>query len=335
MALTAKRKQELAVMDLPSDEEMQKRIRVFLQRSGMVPVEFAEQIGYANSSLGLFLHGQYDSNHPSSANTRAIRAAAKEFLDMYEVAEPVQTQKPVHRTASFEDVCASALKALQQGSAYLVDGPPGTEKTFSLRHIVRQINESKEGRAVYVYARVDHSPWCFLREVCAAAGIPARGQIDQLIRKLRFFLGGGRTLLVVDEAQHLCHRGLEILRQLLDLPPFFGVLLAGSHDLTQRLSHWQMEQWRSRLRKTLYLNGPSVAECRAIIRAELGPHTDAECDDLISGCHATASRSQTNADGKLVARKFQYLSARDLFFTIETIQQQMHAAETPRKESAA
>jgi hypothetical protein len=100
------------------------------------------------------------------------------------------------------------------------------------------------------------------------------------------------VLFVVDEAQHLEHKCLEVLRQLLEQYDFVAVL-GGSHDLTQRLSHWQMEQWRSRVRKTLYLNGPSEPECRAIIRAELepllGPHGDQDCDALINA-HASPGR---------------------------------------------
>ena len=152
-----------------------------------------------------------------------------------------------------------------------------------------------------------------------------------LLRKLRFFLARGRTLLIIDEAQHLNHAGLEVLRQLLDLPPHFGVVLAGSHDLTQRLSHWQMEQWRSRLRRTLFLEGPSQAEARAILRDELGQHlTDEQCDTTIAHCKATAQRQKV-ISGKPTNVSFTYTSARLLFGAIERVKDQMNA----QKEGAA
>jgi type II secretory pathway predicted ATPase ExeA len=354
MALSKERKLELARMTLPSDAETKARANLFMQRSGFTFADFSEALGYAGSTLHVYLHGHYSENltdRPESAsesNTRAIRHALKQFMDLHEGAQAGIQLAPAHCTEDFKAVRRACLNALERGSAYLIDGPPGTQKTFSLRHIEREINERADGsRAVYIYARIDHSPQSFLQECCNVAGISARGKIDQLIRKLRFFLATGRVLLIVDEAQHLDHKGLEVLRQLLDLPPHFGVILAGSHDLTQRLSHWQMEQWRSRVRKTLYLDGPSLAESRAIIRAELeplaGPHSDAACDGIIDGCFATASRMQ-KVGGKLVPRSFQYISARDLFFTIEGIQQQIAAAAprqpvsnpaAPQKESAA
>lgn len=328
MALTAKHKAALKRMTLPSDEETRQRIRSFMWRSGLNTCEFAEQIGYAHSSLTLYLAGRYDLHHERDVNTLAIRAAAKEYIDLHEIGQQISLRGRHHNTSSFAEARRAALNALERGTAYVIDGPPGTEKTWSLRQIEREINDNRLGRAVYVYARVKHSPLSFLQECCVSAGIPSRGTIDMVLRKLRFFLAEGRTLLMIDEAQHLDHDGLEVLRQLLDLPPHFGVVLAGSHDLTQRLSHWQMEQWRSRLRKTLYFTGPTQAEARAILRAELGEMSDADCDDAIANCRSTAQRMEI-VSGKPISKSFTYISARDLFGAIE------RATECLQKAGAA
>lgn len=320
MALSSVRKAELAAMGLPQEAEMRRQVRSFILRSGMTNLEMAEAIGYSPAALNQFILGNYCQNHVKEENSLAIRAAVHNYMRQHHGATEYAFNGTHHKTKAYREVRASAFIALERGAAYLVDGPPGTEKTHTLRQIEREINLSGKGRAVYVYARVDHSPQTFLTECCIASDLPGRGHIDLLLRKLRFFLAEGRTLLIVDEAQHLDHKGLEVLRQLLDLPPHFGVMLAGSHDLTQRLSHWQMEQWRSRLRKTHYLNGPSKAEASAILRAELGDLTDAQCEGFIARCMSTGQRME-DKDGKLVAKKFSYISARDLFNAIESIQQ--------------
>ncbi len=336
MALSAARKQELARMTLPSDEEMRQRVRRFVGLSGMTWTEFASAVGYSQAAIHLFLGGRYGEAAPGAVdNSRAIRAAIKEYIDTHEIAGGFEFRGKHHATQSFSEVRRAALSALRKGTAYLLDGPPGTEKTWSLRQIEREVRENQLGRCVYVYARVSHSPQNFLREVCRSSDIPDRGTIDQLLRKIRFFLAAGRTLLMVDEAQHLDHAGLEVLRQLLDLPPYFGVILAGSHDLTQRLSHWQMEQWRSRVRKTFYLNGPTEAECRAILRAELGPMSDTACNGVIANCRSSAQRVEVRG-GKPVAKPFDYISARDLFNAIEHTRDLIHAAQPePIQKGAA
>lgn len=318
MALTTERRNELAQMNLPSEEAMRKRLRSFNTRTGLTMHDLADMSGYSFSAIRLFMTGNYDRHHAKESNTLALRAALKHLIDKYEVEQKVHLDGPHYETSTFVDLRRSILNAMRRGTAYLVDGPPGTGKTHALRRVEHEINSEDLGHAVYVYARQGIAPGSFLTECCIAAGIPSRGQIDQLLRKLRFFLGGQkRVVLLVDEAQHLDHSGLEVLRQLLDLPPYFGVVLAGSHDLSQRLSHWQMEQWRSRLRKKHYLDGLTRDEAKDILRGELRGLPAATVSQIVDGCRSQASRN---------GNKFDYISARDLFFAIEATKQQLDEA---------
>jgi DNA transposition AAA+ family ATPase len=191
-----------------------------------------------------------------------------------------------------------------------------------LLRIEREINTGTEGKALYVYARIHHTPQTFLSEICATAGIPSRGRIDNLARKVAFFLGDTQTLLLVDEAQHLNHDTLEILRQLIDRPPYFGVVLAGSHDLANRLSFWRMEQWRSRVRKSIELNGPSEDECIAILQTEFPGIALTAARETIAECRVSAERTGV-VKGKLAAKRFDYISARDFFWAIKEARESM------------
>ena len=308
------RRRELLAMNLPTEAEMIRRVRGFLLRSGLTLGEMAEMAGYSPSSLRVFISGRYDAERDNDNSSLSVRATLKSIIDQHELNEDIDLLGTHHSTRDFKAVHRSALNALEKGSAYLVDGPPGTQKTWTLRTVQQEINQSGKGHAVYIYARDRQAPQSFLIECCTSAGIPTRGSIDQLIRKLRFFLGSHRTLLMVDEAQHLDHHGLEVLRQLLDLPPHFGVMLAGSHDLSQRLSHWQMDQWRSRLRKTHYMNGLTDQEAEDILIAELGKMPK----DII-GSVIDSARSEASRNGS----KFRYIHARLLFWAIEDTKQRL------------
>jgi DNA transposition AAA+ family ATPase len=342
MALTTKRKAELAKMNLPSDQDLRQRALLFRQRSGLTLGEFSEAIGYGSSSLNVFLSASYDSNltgdHDSSRNSLNIRAALKQYLDLQEDIQPAPQSHTLHPTKDLARVVESCLRALDHGSAYVIDGPPATQKTFSLREAERQIKLRNDGsRALYLYARINHAPTGFLRTLCNEAGVTNRGDTDQLILKLRHFLARGRTVLMVDEANNLPNETLDVLRQLLDLPPHFGVVLAGSDELSRRISHWKMERWHSRVRKTLYLAGPSQAEAREIMRAALGPLSNADCDATIAGCQAHASRTEV-ADDKPISQRFNYISARKLFWAIDRAREvvaQTPFTAAPAKENAA
>ena len=272
------------------------------------------------SSLRVFLSGHYGQHRQSDSNTLAIRAALKQIIDQHEIENPESGARPHYETSDFKAVRRSMWAALRNGTAFVVDGPPGAQKTYTFRRVAEEINCSKEGRAVYIYTRVDHSPQAFLVEVCTEAGIPNRGTIDQLLRKLRFFLGNQRALLIVDEAQHLGLSGLEVLRQLLDTPPFFGVVLGGSHDLSLRLRDWRMEQWRSRLRRTHLLTGLSKDEAARILKGELGAMEAADIADVIQGATVQVIRNKET---------IHYISARNLFFAIEDALSQVKETGAP------
>lgn len=320
MSILTKRRPHLESLGLPNDAETVRRVRAFLVRSGLTVGEFSEMTGYAHSSIRVFLAGNYGSHkRVPESNSLGIRADLKQVMDAYEQEHFSPAEGTHYETRDYRDIFKSGLRALKDGTAVLVDGPPGTQKTYTLRRLAVHINANNLGRAVYVYTRVEHSPQSFLVEACAQAGIPNRGYIDQLIRKLRFFLGKGRTLLIVDEAQHHGNSGLEVLRQLLDNEPYFGVILAGSHQLSKRLLMPQMEQWASRVRKTHRLNGLHRDEAERILKAECRSLPPSHVDKVISNATVGAER-----DGKEV----RYISARNLFFAISDAKAIL--AESPR-----
>jgi hypothetical protein len=72
-----------------------------------------------------------------------------------------------------------------------------------------------------------------------------------------------------------------------------------------------MEQWHSRLRQGAELPGISETEAFGIISAELGTQSEAKIQALIKKCYATDLRK---------GRTVKYISARTLFWSIQTIQ---------------
>lgn len=346
MSLSAARRRELATMDIPSDDEVRARALEFEERSGLTRGEFSLAIGYSAGVLGMFLGGHYNvalsKDHDQAHNTLNIKAKLIAFIDKWDDVQVLLRHQAMHHTADFELIRGVCSKALANASAYVIDGPPGTQKTYSLRAFEREAKQTfGGGRVIYVYARADHSPLGFLREVCRSAGIPSKGDIDKLIRKLRFFLSQERVLLLVDETDHLPTKTLEIVRQLLDLPPYFGVVLAGNHELSATLDKLKMARWHDRVRDTLELKGPSEAECRTIICVELqplfpDPISKETCDRVIARCEVTGVRIDRTGR-KPIPRQFDYISARLLFFAIADIQQQASSGQpgAARKESIA
>jgi DNA transposition AAA+ family ATPase len=322
VTIQSRRLPYLKSLGLPTDAEMIRRVRGFMIESGLTTGEFAECVKINPNSFRVWLCGSYGAHkpHPEEQNSLGIRATIKEFLDQFEEQHDDFMSRPHYATRDHALLRESILTALEQGVAYLVDGPPGTQKTHSFRRVAHEINEAGLGRAVYMRVRCEQAPQSFLMEVAVRAGLPSRGTIDQLIRKLRYFLSDSRTVLLVDEAQALSKNGLEVVRQLLDEPPYFGVVLGGSHNLSVTLQHWQMEQWRSRLRKTHLLAGPTRDEAETILLEQLGSMSRADLKDTID-----EAMTSTMRDGK----QLKYISARSLFDAIRSARAAMNASPEP------
>ena len=322
MALALENKARLARMKLPTDAVVRPRLERWLVQTGRTDADVAGMIAkpdgcsYSRAAVNLYRLGRYPGAE-NEANTRAIRAALVELLDANPTVMERRQSGETHDTEARRKVHRAFRNALQHAWAYRIDGAPGTQKTHLLLSECAELEAEESGkngrarRALYVRCRPRMSRRDLLAEISLAAGIFARGEIGQMIRRVRhhFFSRGARTLLVLDEAQQLDNYGLETLREFMDEPPYFGLLLAGSHDLGHRFL--QLEQWDSRIENTVTLTGPTAEELRKIWTKEVGPLNEKGFKMLEAFCRVRDRRKSKDAPDAF------YFSARKLFFAIK------------------
>jgi len=149
-----------------------------------------------------------------------------------------------------------------------------------------------------------------LAEILISGGMQVRrNYTDSIVRRIRHNFASRRVLLVLDEAQDLSDEGLNTVRTLLDEPPYFGLIFAGTHNLKDRFHMLDNEQLRSRQRKFIELEGLTRDEVKEICESETGRTLSAErLDKLVKYC--------TVPDHRRGRRE--YLSARQLFFAIDS-----------------
>jgi DNA transposition AAA+ family ATPase len=251
------------------------RLADYMGRTGIAQADFAIRIGYAPDSLRLFMADKYEK---VSGNSNHICAAVTNFIAAHPIAPNTQAFGELYDTANVRAMRQTFQQLLRRPVAYMVYAPPGSEKTFALKHLVAELNLAElarngAGRRAYcVTADVEMRPTQVVKEVALACGISAVGDRLRLRHNLAFEFQGRRVLLVVDEAQHLSLPCLEALRILLDEPPHFSLLLAGSHDLKQIFDRFSatLEQWNSRIIEKVHLPGVERSEAEAIVQRELG-----------------------------------------------------------------
>jgi DNA transposition AAA+ family ATPase len=261
-------------------------LRDYLDRSGLSTTEFAARINYSRTSVALLLNDKY---HQVSGNAGPICQAIIAFITAHPIAPATEAYGELYDTANVRTMRQTFQQLLRRPVMYLVDAPPGSEKTFSLKHLVAELNRSeltKNGtgrRAFYVYARIKMRPTQLLKQIAVACGVSSAGDGPRIARSLAFAFQSRRALLIIDEAQHLSPDCLEAVRSLVDEPPQFSILLSGSHNLRQMLTRCAatLGQVNNRIIEKVHLPGVSRQEAEAITELELGYYFSSLTPDVV------------------------------------------------------
>jgi type II secretory pathway predicted ATPase ExeA len=315
MALSSEQKRALLERELPSIKAVRSQLLDYMERTGLQTADMARRINYSRVSLYHFVQGRYENVARSSAQ---IRAAIIDFISAHPIEPVTKSSGRMYETENVRLIRKCFYEALDGQRAYYFRGAPGSQKTFVLEHLIAELNRqeiSKNGhgrRAFYVRARYGITPTQMMKRIAESAGSITAGDVDRILRNLRFDLRGRKVLFVIDEAQALDIPCLETLRELHDLPPNCGLLFAGSHELESMFNRLDMEQWKSRLRKGAELPGIQEDEAAMVIRAELGDVSDQKISELVKKCYTTDQRK---------GREVKYISARLLFFALQAIQE--------------
>ncbi|MEA3641361.1 MAG: AAA family ATPase [Lamprobacter sp.] len=159
----------------------------------------------------------------------------------------------------------------------MVTGRPGTGKTTLINDLLSRLPEPSTRAATLLSTRLDAED--LLRMTAYALGLETRTQPKALLlQQLMEFMNeqyrrGGRTLLIIDEAQDLGASALEELRLLTNLhqagQPLLQIVLVGQEPLRELVRRPEMEQLHQRLIAAWHLQPLSPAETVAYVRHRL------------------------------------------------------------------
>jgi len=250
-------------------------LRSYLGRAGLSSRDFAARINYSLPAINAFLNDRYEE---VSGNSARICHAITSYIQVHPIDPPTQAFGELYETANVRAMRQTFQQLLPRPVAYMIYAPPGSQKSFVLEHLVAELNRAElamDGagrRAYYTYAMARMKPGQLLKEVAVSCGVSSMGDRLRIVRNLRFEFRSRRVLLVVDEAQHLSIDCFESLRILLDRPPNFSLLFAGSHDLKATFDRFSatLEQWNSRIVDKVRLPGVKRDEAEGIVLREVG-----------------------------------------------------------------
>jgi type II secretory pathway predicted ATPase ExeA len=327
----------------PAHEKVVARANEFLARTAMTAADFGailrETYGRCGrSTMYLYLRGVYPEHLRRTGSgipdTRFMDARVWDFLERnWPKPVPVPAPVPVLETAAYARLKDAFDEALSDGVNALVYGPPSSEKSEVLEHLVAARRAAGHEDAFYLYCDATcTTPLPFLRRLAVALGVLiGRAWMSSIyLDAVVAALASRRALpvIVLDEAQHLHTRTLEIIRAVHDrtrrrrsdgVRRGAGIILAGSHNLFRDIMHPvrrpRLEQFLSRWPTRIQLEGMSREEVLALAGRALGngrpaKFTPAEAKRLLDSC-AVQDPYATGADGRPVAARA-YFSARRL-----------------------
>ncbi|HZU33158.1 MAG TPA: ATP-binding protein [Candidatus Angelobacter sp.] len=313
-----------AEQSLPSSDAVRAIVDDYRSKTGLSPADFAHRIGYSYASVRTFIEDRYTDIAKSDI---MLRSAIMQFVTTHPVTPSVMAQGKMYETQNVKLIRQHFYSALDHGRAYYFQGAPGTQKTFVIKHLIAELNRNDAAnnghgrRAYYVYCREASGPRDLLRRIAFACGVRAAG-IDATISNLRFEFARRRALLYLDETQHISRTCLEVVRELYDEPPHFGLLFGGSHQVEEMFARMDMQQWHSRLRKGERLPGIQEDEARnLIIPGELGKVSKAQEDWLVKQSYDIDQVIERKGVS-FKAERVQYISARKLFDAIAVIKEE-------------
>jgi DNA-binding transcriptional regulator YiaG len=271
---------------LPSEDDVRALARNYMSRMNLTHATFAQRIGYSRGTMNNFMCEQYDKKRGSPS---AICLAIMQYIEQHPIGHDEYQPTKIYPTADAQMVRSSFFEAFDtslMGGG--IQGEPGMGKSEIARSLCAEVNRitaPRSRRALYVYVPQNIKPLALLRLIAEAAGSITAGSIRTIMKALQHELGGLRTLILLDEAQHLTTECIETIRELYDLPPHCRFFFLGSHDFgrTLMLKALQLEQVNSRIYFMRNLQGISDEEAKHIIFEYLGQHADRGIEDRDTG----------------------------------------------------
>lgn len=250
----------------------------FIKETGMSQSKVAPLVGVSTATISQYLKGEY------KGDVAAIDKKVAEMLDRQaDKARDVKADFVETPTAKdIFDVCAMAHA---MADINLVIGEAGLGKTVSLKEYARRVDN-----VVMIEVEPTYSPKVLLVELCNRLGIvPSRNNHDNvtaIVEKLK----GSDKLLIIDEAELLNLRSLEIVRRIHDMAKV-GVVLAGMPRLRANLrgKRGEYKQLYSRIGFVKDLSDRLPDNDMAMLCAA-GLGTDAHNSQLLAASHGNARR---------------------------------------------
>ena len=295
-------------------ENLREQVKHLIEDRGLSQSDVARAVGVSPTQISLYLKGSY------AGNIDALEKKLKSYLHNLRMkdAEPEMEHKFV-LTDTARTVINSAELCKIRGGLYVIYGDAGIGKSAAIRHFVESNPD-----VIHDEANLSYTTKVFFSKLHKRAGLDGIGALNKLFDDLVTKLRGSGRMVIIDEAEHLPYRALDLLRSLYDATDI-GLLLVGMPRLIANLrgNKSQFKQLYSRVDLAIKAEPEKDAEqletVQKLVNAympdsngawkEFAKHTRnvRTLTKLIEQCKRIGQLNDVSIDSDLIAETAKYL----------------------------
>ena len=267
------------------NQALQQKLAEFKAKSGMNQTMLARGIGVSPASISMYLNDTYAEK---GGKYETIEPKIEAFLEVQESkAQREELVLGFVSTKTTRRISEVMRDAHEAGDTVVIYGQAGLGKTQAVKNYCE-----KNPAAILIEANPSFTALVLMRKLAAAAKVSTVGSLNDLFESVSDRLRDSGRLIVVDEAENLPLRALEIIRRLHD-DTGCGLVLSGMPRLVANLrgKHGELVQLYSRVSVALNL-GDSMPdeELEEIARAAMPEADDATIAELVKQSNGNTRR---------------------------------------------
>jgi hypothetical protein len=247
----------------------------------------ANDIGVNRNTLSKYLNNRY------KFNPAMIEARIQKYLDKYhnsdtniesEIAKDIisesepltDTDPDFIETKNSKTIFEIAEMVRIEREIGIVTGRAGIGKTYSLKEYARHHPD-----VLLIEADLTFTPKVLIREICAHLGIITGLGLHDMFEGLVEKMADMDIMLIIDEAEHLPVRGIDILRRNHD-KTYCGILICGLPQLLLRLKSLRGDYAYifSRIGIGAKLEAPTKKDVYAIVHSMMDDASEKICESF-------------------------------------------------------
>lgn len=253
-------------------QALNEQLKTLMNRKKLSFSTVSKALGIARSGLNMWMNGNYPGN------TAKIENAVRAFLDREKIREAKYSIDFI-MTSVAKVVFEVAETCHVEGEIGVCYGNAGLGKTSAVKEYARQNTD-----VILVEADLGYTAKVLFSEIHKKLGLDGLGNSHKMISEIIDRLKDSGRLIIIDEAEHLPYKSLELLRRVHDKAEV-GILLCGMPRLIENIrgKKNQYAQLYSRVGIAKRLNMLNLNDAKLIIGNVL-PENEHLAEDFFKFC---------------------------------------------------